>query len=210
MLAAPFLVPGKNSTLFFLLLTFLALPEWIRAQASLSTYLYGTHQVVLALHLLLLGKISSQQCIFPKEASIGIPKYLFLPSTKPHPRNPLAVGPPFLYWLGTSGWCSGPCVCVPLSFAFVFFYSHAIFAVLAMSHFAMCLLCSCLSSTTWRGAACTISSYFPMGLDIGLAKVPAYLVYWAFALVTSLLARPMGLLAIIPTTLAHWAFYLFP
>ena len=57
--------------------------------------------------------------------------------------------------------------------------------------------------------ACTISSYFPVGLDIGLAKVPTYPVYWAFTLVTSLPTMPMSLLAIIHVMLAHWAYYLF-
>ena len=45
--------------------------------------------------------------------------------------------------------------------------------------------------------ACTVSSYFPMGLDIGLAEVPTHLVPWAFVLVTSLLAMPIDLLAVI-------------
>ena len=57
--------------------------------------------------------------------------------------------------------------------------------------------------------ACTISSYFPVGLDIGLAKVPTYPVCWAFTLVTSLPTMPMSLLAIIHVMLAHWAYYLF-
>ena len=51
--------------------------------------------------------------------------------------------------------------------------------------------------------ACNVSSYFPTGLDIGLAEVPAHPVRWAFALVTYLPAMPMDLLAIIPTMLAH-------
>ena len=54
---------------------------------------------------------------------------LFHLNTKPHPLNPLIAFPPFLYWLGTSGWCSGPCVLVPLSSMFVFFHSYAISAV---------------------------------------------------------------------------------
>ena len=34
---------------------------------------------------------------------------------------------PPLYWLGTSRWCSDPCVLAPLSFVFVFFYCHVVF-----------------------------------------------------------------------------------
>ena len=52
-------------------------------------------------------------------------------------------------------------------------------------------------------SACTISSYFFMGLDIGLVEVPAHVVHWAFALVTSLPTMPMGPLATIPAMLAH-------
>ena len=42
-----------------------------------------------------------------------------------------------------------------------------------------------------------ISSYFFMGLDIGLAEVPVHPICWAFALIASLIAMPMGLLAVI-------------
>ena len=89
--------------------------------------------------------MSSQKGIFPKRSLGKNPKIdpLFPPTTKPHPLNPLTVGPPLLYWLDTNGWCFGPCVCVLLPSAFVFLYSHAISAVLAMSHYAVCLLCSC-------------------------------------------------------------------
>ena len=68
---------------------------------------------------------------------------LFPLNTKPHPLNPLTACPSLLYWLGTSGRCSGLCVLVPPSLTFVFFHSHAIFA---MSHSAMCLFYSCLST----------------------------------------------------------------
>ena len=126
------------------------------------------------------------------------------------------MDPPLLYWLGTSGWCFGPYVCIPLPFVFVFLYFHAILP------FLPCLILLCVSYVhdypPWherRGLlglgswTCTISSYFPMGLDIGLAKVPTYPVRWAFTLVTSLPTIPMSLLAIIHVMLAHWAYYLF-
>ena len=62
---------------------------------------------------------------FPKKKSFGRnPKIdYFPPTTKPHPLNSLTVGPPPLYWLGTSWWYSGPCVLDPLSSVFVFFRS---------------------------------------------------------------------------------------
>nr|POE83688.1 hypothetical protein CFP56_31413 [Quercus suber] len=42
--------------------------------------------------------------------------------------------------------------------------------------------------------------YFFMGLDIGLVEVPVHPIRWAFALIASLLAMPMGLLAVIYAT----------
>ena len=51
---------------------------------------------------------------------------LFFLTTKPHPLNPLTMSLPPLYWLGTIRWCSDPCVLAPLSFVFVFFYSHVV------------------------------------------------------------------------------------
>ena len=58
--------------------------------------------------------------------------------------------------------------------------------------------------------ACTVFSYFLMGLDIVLVEVPIYPGRWASAPIASFLAISMGLLAVIPTILAHWAHYLFP
>ena len=56
---------------------------------------------------------------------------------------------------------------------------------------------------------CNVSSYFPTGLDIGLAKVFAHPNHWTFALVTYLPAMPMDLLAVIPVMLVHWVFHIF-
>ena len=67
----------------------------------------------------LLGKIPSQQGIFPKID-------YFPPTMKPHSLNLLTTGPPLLYWQGINRWCSGPCVLVLLSSALVFFHSHVI------------------------------------------------------------------------------------
>ena len=57
--------------------------------------------------------------------------------------------------------------------------------------------------------ACTAFSYFLMGLDIALAEAFVHPACWAFAPITSFLAVPMGLLAVILAMLAHWVYYLF-
>ena len=75
--------------------------------------------------LLFLGKIPSQQDIFPKRSHGRKPN---IDPLFPLPSNhalwiPLTVGPPPLYWLGTSWWCSDSFVFAPLSSVFV---SHAV------------------------------------------------------------------------------------
>ena len=68
---------------------------------------------------------------FPKRGFSWKPKIgYFPPSTKPHPLNPLTVGPLPLYWLDTGWWCSNHCVLAPLSSVFVFFRSHVVSAVI--------------------------------------------------------------------------------
>ena len=78
--------------------------------------------------LLLLGKIPSQQYIFPKRSYGRKPN--IDPFFPPPPNNalwiPLIVGPPPLYWLGTGWWCPNPFVLAPLSSVFV---SHAVSAI---------------------------------------------------------------------------------
>ena len=158
----------------------------------------------------------------------------------------------------------------PLPTTSVFFQSHAISTVLAMSHSALCLLCLCLPSAAWKvwafrlvlpslisslawtllqlllfllcPWACRLSFLpcWPIGLIISFLGFPRP-IYFTFTsccaygpigchpchvgplglLPLSLgffnpftlllpLVVPMGLLAIIPTMLAHWAYYLFP
>ena len=58
--------------------------------------------------------------------------------------------------------------------------------------------------------ACTAFSYFLTSLDIALVEALVHLALRASALITSFLAMPMGLLAVIPAMLANWANYLFP
>ena len=172
------------------------------------------HKMVPALCLPLFNEMPSQQAIFPKRSFGKNPKIdHFSLTTKPHPLSPLTKGLPFLYWLGTRGWCFGPSVCVPIPSAFVFFYSHAISAILAMSHYAILAMSNSTVSLVFvlilhgmegvGSSTCTISFYFLMGLDIGLSEVLAHIVCWAFALITSLPAISMDLLAVIPAMLAH-------
>ena len=71
--------------------------------------------------LLLLGKIPSQQDIFPKRSYGRKPNIdpLFPPPPNHTLWIPLTVGPPPLYWLGTGWWCPGPSVFALLSSVFV-------------------------------------------------------------------------------------------
>ena len=89
--------------------------------------------------------------------------------------------------------------------------SHVISAVISMSHSIVSLVfVLILHGMKGVGSGtCNVSSYFPTGLDIGLAKVPAHPVRWTFALVTYLLAMPMDLLAVILVMLVHWVFHIF-
>ena len=84
------------------------------------------------------------------------------------------MGPPLLYWLGTNGWCFSPCVCIPLPFAFVFLYSHAILP------FLPCLILLCVSYVhaypPWHERRGLLGLYnfplFPCGLGHWLGKSP--------------------------------------
>lgn len=78
--------------------------------------------------LLLLGKIPSQQDIFPKRSYGRKPNIdpLFPPLPNHALWIPLTVGPPPLYWPVTGWWCPGPSVFALLSSVFV---CHAVPAV---------------------------------------------------------------------------------
>ena len=126
------------------------------------------HQVVLAVYYLFGQNAIPTRHFSQKKLWMEIQNRLFPTNTRPHPLNLSTACPPILYWLGTSGWCSGSCVLVPLSFTFVFFYAYV---VSAMSRSAMCLFYSCLSSTKrcigfW---VFLISSHSLMGLFACLA-----------------------------------------
>ena len=74
----------------------------------------------------------------------------FPPSTKPHPLNPLTMGPLFLYWLGASQWCSGCCVFAPLLSVFVFFHSRIIYAVTSQFCYILLHVPSAHDYPLWR------------------------------------------------------------
>ena len=121
-----------------------------------------------------LGKIPFQQGIFPKRSYSWKPKIdSFPPTTKPRPLNILNVDPPFLYWLGTSGWYSGPCVLIPVSFAFFFFHSHIVSTILAMSRSTMSLLFMLIFHDT-KGISLHYFFLFPYGLAhwLGISSYP--------------------------------------
>ena len=76
---------------------------------------------------------------------------------------------------------------------FVFFYSHTIFAILALSHSAAC---SCLSPTVRKAWALRLAPppFIPfVGLDIVLVETLIGPTRWASIFVAPFLAMPMGL-----------------
>ena len=109
----------------------------------------------------------------------------FPPSTKPHPLNPLTVGPLFLYWLGASQWCSGCCVFAPLLFVFVFFHSRIIYAVTSQLCYILLRVPSAHDYPLWR-----MTWAFLFGLTL-FSFIPS----WACGLAQHdfLLDQPIGL-----------------
>ena len=87
---------------------------------------------------------------------------------------------------------------------FVFFCSHAISAVLAMSFFVACLaFMLILYDMKGMGPRVYIIYFsFSMGLDVALVEVPTHPTRWASASIISFLAMLVGLLATIVTMLA--------
>ena len=79
------------------------------------------------IYYLFWAKCHPSKAFSQKKLWLETQNILFSPTTKPHPLNPLTMSLPPLYWLGTSRWCSDPCVLAPLSFVFVFFYCHVVF-----------------------------------------------------------------------------------
>ena len=120
----------------------------------------------------------SQQGIFPKRSLDGNPKIdHFSPHHQTTPSKSFHRG---------------------LTFPVLVRYKWVVLQPLCVHSTILCICLLLLPSYFCVGSwACTVSSYFPMGLDIGLAEVPTHLVPWAFVLVTSLLAMPIDLLAVI-------------
>ena len=117
----------KTPFCLFLLYTSTSRFKWIRIR--LLHYLALWHASDGLNHLLLLlGKIPSQQDIFPKRSYGRKPKIdpLFPPPPNHALWIPLTMGPPPWYWLGTGWWCPGPFVFALLSSVFV---CHAVPAV---------------------------------------------------------------------------------
>ena len=162
------------------------------------------HKVVTALYLPLFSEMPSQQGVFPKRSLGKNPKIdHFSPTTKPHPLNPLTEGLPFLYWLGTRGGALA-LLCAfhyPLHLSSFTPTPFLLFLPCLILLFLPCLILLCVfyvhAYPPWHGG-CGL-----FGLDIGLVEVPAHVVRWAFALITSLPTMPMDPLATIPAMLAH-------
>ena len=101
-----------------------------KALGFLITYLSSMHQVVSAIYHPFWAKCHPSKAFSQKRSWLEIENGVFSPSTKPHPLNPLTMSPLFLYWLGTSWWCSDYYVFALQPSIFVFFYSHAISIVI--------------------------------------------------------------------------------
>ena len=116
------------------------MPEWIR---TCSYYLLLWHALgglaTLAVYYLFWAKCHPNKEFSQKKLWMETQNRLFPPTTKTHSLSPLTVGTPPLYWLGIGWWYSGPCVLASLSFVFVFFYSHVVYAI--ANWFCFVLLC---------------------------------------------------------------------
>ena len=123
----------------------------------------------------------------------------FPPSTKPHPLNPLTVGPLFLYWLGPSQWCSGCCVFAPLLSVFVFFHSRIIYAVTSQFCYILLRVPSAYDYPLWR-----MTWAFLFGLTL-FSFIPS----WACGLAQHdfLLDQPIGLYFFLSFFLSSLGFY---
>ena len=150
----------------------------------------------------------SQQGNFPKRSYSQKPKInSFPPTSKSHPLSPLTAGPPFLYWLGKSGRCSGPCVLVPLSSVFVFFHSHAVSAVPAMSSSVVCLFCQCLSSTTRRAWAFRLALFLLISSWVSTLAWHKFLPNQFIGLLSFFLISS-GIVAFLLFLLCPWVYWL--
>ena len=103
--------PWKKFLVLFLLSLNSCLPQWMRIGGSLYVALWHASSGPSPL----LASFRWNAILvrhFPKWSLDRNLRTNSLSSTgtKPHPLNPLIEGSPLLYWLGTSGWCSSPCV----------------------------------------------------------------------------------------------------
>ena len=165
------------------------------------------HQVVSVVCLPLLGQMPSQEGIFP-ERSLGRNHKIdpFSPHHQTTPSKSLDRGPtsPILArykWVVLWSLCMRSTtlhICLLLLPCHFYRSYHISFCYVSLVF--VLILHGMKGMGSW---ASTNSSYFLMGLDISLAKVPIHPIRWAFALVTSLLAMPMDSLAVIPAMLAH-------
>ena len=104
-----------------------------------------------------LGKMPSQQGIFPKRSLDGNPKIdHFSPHHQTTPSKSFHRGP---------------------TFPVLVRYKWVVLQPLCVHSTILCICLLLLPRYFCVGSwACTVSSYFPMGLDIGLAEVPTHLV----------------------------------
>ena len=185
------------------------LPEWIRIGGSLYTYLYDMHQVAPTLCLPLLGEMSSQQGISPKEALARTPKQT--PFSPHHQITPFKSFDQWLtpLWLDINRWCPDPCVSSTILCVCLLLLPHH------SCHSCLVLFCCVYWVCAYlpRHEGCvgfwtrTASLHFPHGLGIVQAEVPTRLVHQASISAIPFPIMPMSLLAVIPTTLAHWIYY---
>ena len=227
MLATPFSVLGQKPPLFCFSFHLSHLTKWIRVWVSLSSYLYGMHQVVLTLCLPLLGEMPSQQGIFPKRSLGRNPKIDSFSShhqTTPSEsldRRPtslaMPIGPIGCHFFHVGLW--GSFYLFSWAFSTCLFYFYLLLCpwacwLLFLPCWSTGLFTSVLG-LPWpiyfiftyccaHGPAGCYSCYTsPLGFfPLSLGSHGLFTLLLPFVVL-------MGLLAVIPAILAHWVFYLF-
>ena len=221
-LVAPLSISKQNYLSCFLHLSVFVSPQWIRIKLPHHLPLWHEscgHNP----HLPLLGEMPSQQDIFPKKFEREPQnKPHFLPTAKPHPLNTLTHSLPPMYQLGTSRWCPSP-LC---TFHFVCVCSFLAFTpfLLLLCYLVLLYILACVYPL-WHeryvgfwAHVFFLLSHPRLGIVPAKAHALFFMVMGLLAInlvillhcvchdlvLPLLLITPMGLLAGVPTILAHW------
>ena len=206
--------PSPDKILFFFL-PFISqyLPSLMDKDWRLSLYLSLWHASNgLSPLLASFGLYAIPVRHFPKRSLNRNPRIdpLFLPTTKPYPLNPLIKSPPLLYWLGRSMWCPNIYVSSTiLRVCLLRLPRHSSRSCLVL----FCYVYQVCAYLPWHEGcvgfwARIASLHFLMDWALFWAEVPATPTHQASIATVPFPIMPMGLLAAISSTLAHWIYYL--